>query len=220
VRNLVLPDNVKLTAEFKPDMLKGVTVIKGRALGLAYDAQGKAIKAEQDFTAIPYYAWANRGRGQMAVWVPNSESSARPLPWPTLAMKSKVTTSGRKDPRAINDGEEPRSSGDSDSYFDWWPRKGTTERVEYAFEKPATVSQIEVYWFDDTGRGEVRVPRSWRVLYQDGGEWKPVENEESYGVEKDRYNKVTFKPVTTSGLRLEVTMQPDWSAGIQEWKVK
>ena len=135
-------------------------------------------------------------------------------------MTSKVTTSGRKNPQAVNDGEEPRSSSDSDSYFDWWPKKGTKEWVEYAFEKPAAVSQIEVYWFDDTGRGEVRVPRSWRVLYREGEEWKPVETGEPYAVEKDRFNKVTFKPVTTSGLRLEVTMQPDWSAGIQEWKVK
>jgi uncharacterized protein len=57
-------------------------------------------------------------------------------------------------------------------------------------------------------------------LYKDGNDWKPVENLEPYGVAKDRYNKVAFKPVTTSGVRLEVTMQPDFSAGIQEWKVK
>jgi hypothetical protein len=57
-------------------------------------------------------------------------------------------------------------------------------------------------------------------LYKDGDTWKPVENLEPYGVAKDRYNKVTFKPVTTSGVRLEVTMQPELSAGIQTWKVK
>ncbi len=38
-------------------------------------------------------------------------------------------------------------------------------------------------------------------------------------VEKDRYNKVSFAPVTTRGLRLEVVLPPEWSAGIQEWKV-
>src|SRR5712664_4046020 len=32
--------------------------------------------------------------------------------------------------------------------------------------------------------------------------------------------KVTFAPVTTSGLRLEVTMQPQWSAGVQKWRVR
>ncbi len=220
VRNLVLPETAKLTAEFRPELLKGVTVVKGKVYGLAFDTQGKVIKNEQDFTAIPYYAWANRGRGQMLVWIPTSDAVARPAPFPTIAMTSKVTTSGRKNPRAINDGEEPSSSSDSTSYFDWWPTKGTTEWVEYAFEKPATVSETEIYWFDDTGRGQVRVPASWRVLYRDGDQWKPVENPGPYGVEKDRYNRVTFKPVMTNGLRLEVTMQGGWSAGIQEWKVK
>ena len=69
-------------------------------------------------------------------------------------------------------------------------------------------------------RGECRVPASWRVLYKDGDDWKPVEAAGAYGVAKDRYNQRRFKPVTTSALRLEVTLQPEWSAGIQEWKVE
>jgi hypothetical protein len=77
---------------------------------------------------------------------------------------------------------------------------------------------VELYWFDDTGSGQCRVPKSWRLLYKDGQSWKPVETAETFGIEKDRYNKVTFKTVTTDGLRLEVTLQPEWSAGIQEWK--
>jgi hypothetical protein len=92
--------------------------------------------------------------------------------------------------------------------------------VEYAFAEPSSVSEVEVYWFDDTGHGECRVPRSWRVLYKEGDQWKPVENRENYGIEKDRYNKVTFKAVVTAGLRLEVSSQPNWAAGIQEWKVR
>ena len=44
-----------------------------------------------------------------------------------------------------------------------------------AFAKPATVSETQIYWFDDTGRGGVRVPKSWRLLYKDGNGWKPVE---------------------------------------------
>ena len=57
------------------------------------------------------------------------------------------------------------------------------------------------------------MPASWRVLYKDGDAWKPVEPRGPYGVEKDRYNVVAFTPVTTTALRLEVTMQPKWSAG-------
>lgn len=224
VRNLMLPDDAKLTAEFKPDLLNGVVVVKGNAQALSLDDQGKPVKQERDLTMIPYYAWANRGPGEMMVWMPNVESAVRPLPAPTIASKSAVRASENQNPNlvfAINDQSEPRSSRDaSDGFFHWWPKKGTTEWVEYAFEKTITVSEVELYWFDDTGRGQVRVPGSWRIFYRDGDQWRSVENNESYGVEKDRYNSVTFKPVTTSGLRLEVSMQPGWSAGIQEWRVK
>ncbi|MGH9160058.1 MAG: glycoside hydrolase family 127 protein [Vicinamibacteraceae bacterium] len=220
VRNIVLPDSARLESTFRDDLLNGVQVIEGQAYGLAYDATGNVSKQEQRFTAIPYATWANRGRGQMGVWIARTEAHARPTPSSTVATTSTVTTSARKDPRAINDGEDPNSSDDPSSYFDWWPRRGTTEWVEYDFDTTATVSRVEVYWFDDTGRGEVRVPASWRILYKEGTEWKPVEASDAYGVAKDRFNNVTFEPVTTSGLRLEVTMQPKWSAGLQEWRVK
>jgi DUF1680 family protein len=224
VRNLLLPDSAKLAAEYKPDLLNGVVVVKSRAIALARDAQGKVHRQEQDLTLIPYYAWANRGKGQMIVWIPNTEASARPTPAPSIATTSRISVSGgrsvRRDPATINDAEEPASSNDPSSYFDWWPRKGATEWVEYAFDKPATVSEASVYWFDDTGRGQVRNPASWRILYKDRDEWRPVKNRNPYGVEKDRYNSVAFEPVTTSGLRLEVTMQPEWSAGLHEWRVK
>jgi hypothetical protein len=121
---------------------------------------------------------------------------------------------------AINDGEEPASSADPASYFDWWPQRGTTEWVEYAFEKPATISRLDVYWFDDAGRGRVRVPASWRVLYRTDTGWTPLETRDAYGVAKDQVNAVTFAPITTTGLRLELTMQPEFSAGIQEWRVQ
>jgi len=220
VRNLLLADNEPLRTEWKPDLLNGINVVNTKAVALSYDANGNVSKRPEQVTAIPYYAWANRGRGQMAVWVPDSEASARPAPYPTLATTAKVTVSGKsnKSVRAINDGEEPTASDDPSSYFDWWPVKGAQEWVEYAFEKPATVS--EVYWFDDTGRGEVRIPTSWRLLYKNGDEWKPVLAVNAYGVEKDQYNRVLFAPVTTSGLRLELSMQPKWSAGLEKWKVK
>jgi hypothetical protein len=168
------------------------------------------LKHQQTFTAIPYYAWANRGRGQMMVWIPETEAAARPAPF----LPPMVTASpSRRSPLTVNDGDESTS-------FDWWPKKGTTEWIEYAFDKPATVSSADILWFDDTGRGEVRVPASWRILYRDGDTWKPVETSAPYAVEKDRYNKLTFQPVTTTALRLEVTLQPSWSAGVYEWSVK
>ncbi len=220
VRNLLLPDSAKLTAEFKPALLNGVEVVKSKAISLTYDAQGQVQKKEQDFTTIPYYAWANRGQGQMAVWIAATEESAKPRAYPTAGTTAKVTASGTRSPRTINSGDDPQPATHFDAYFNWAPKKGTTEWVEYAFEKPSTVSQTGIYWFDEGTRGENRVPASWRVLYRDGSEWKPVETSDSYTVEKDRYNKITFRPVTATGLRLEVTQQPQWSAGIEQWWVK
>jgi DUF1680 family protein len=221
VRNIVLPDSNALTAEFQPNLLNGVEVIKGRAVGLVFKENGTVTRTEQPFMAIPYATWANRGRGQMAVWLARTDAAAKPTPYPTVATMSTLTHSdSRKNIRNIVDGEDPSSSDDPTSYFDWWPTNGSSGWIEMAFAKPATVSETDIYWFDDTGQGGVRVPKSWRLLYKAGDQWKPVETAGEYGVAKDRYNSVRFKPVITSALRLELTMQPEFSAGVQEWKVK
>ena len=36
---------------------------------------------------------------------------------------------------------------------------------------------------------------------------------------QDKYNRTTFDPVTTTGLRMTVELQPEFSGGILEWKV-
>ena len=228
VRNLVLPDNQLLTAEFKPDLLRGITVVKAKATALALDELGQTTSKPVEMTAIPYYAWANRGSGQMIVWIPTTEAAGTPAKLPTLTSAAKITTSGRKSPRPVADEDEPRSSRDGSFYFDWWPagtasggaNRVTNGWIEYAFDKPAMVTESELYWFDDAPNGGVRVPASWSILYKDGADWKPVENSGAWPVEKDRYNRVSFKPVTTSALRLEVNFQPNFSAGVQRWKVK
>ena len=48
-------------------MLNGVEVITGTAVGYVTEPSGKIVKREQPFTTIPYFAWANRGAGEMAV---------------------------------------------------------------------------------------------------------------------------------------------------------
>lgn len=50
--NATLPLDAVLNHSFKTDLLGGVEVITGPSV-----------------TAIPYYAWANRGRGEMSVWI-------------------------------------------------------------------------------------------------------------------------------------------------------
>lgn len=222
VFNLVLPDENELKAEFRSDLLNGVVVIIGEALALAEGEDGKTIKeTSQPFTAIPYHAWAHRGPGEMAVWIAREKDKARALPQPTLASQSMVTASGEKNASSVNDQWEPSDSNDhSHPYLHWWPNKGTVEWVQYDFKQPSIVSEVEVYWFDDTGRGECRVPASWKVFYRSGNEWMPVKAHEPYGTEKDQYNRVRFDWVKTSALKLEIQSQEKYSAGVLEWKVK
>ena len=121
---------------------------------------------------------------------------------------------------ALNDQIEPASSNDMTiPRFTWWDHKGTTEWVQYDFKSPATVSAAEVYFFDDTGIGGCRIPKSWRILYQDGSDWKPVEITGQYTTNLNAYNRIPCKPVNTPALRLEVQLQPGFSGGILEWRV-
>ena len=68
--NLVLPDGRPLAADFRPDLFNGAAVITGVALVLVKGRAGDTTAKEQTFLAIPYYAWAHRGPGEMAVWLP------------------------------------------------------------------------------------------------------------------------------------------------------
>jgi len=221
VTNLLLDDQAPLASEWRPDLLNGVMAVTGKAT--AYRTRDEKVVAEAvPLTLIPYYSWAHRGKGEMAVWLAREPAKARPAPEPTLASRSKASTSeGGKSLQGLNEQYEPADSNDHTAiYFHWWPKKGSTEWVQYDFPAETTVSETSVYWFDDTGQGECRVPRSWRVLYRSGGQWLPVAARDAFGVTKDTYNTVRFTPVTTSALRVEVVLPADFSAGIQEWKVK
>jgi len=69
--NIIIPENAVFTAEFKPDLLNGVTILKSEVPAIAIDNNGLQLTTtKKTFTAIPYYAWANRGKGEMTVWFP------------------------------------------------------------------------------------------------------------------------------------------------------
>ncbi len=65
VTDLRLSLGASLEAAFKPDLLDGVVEVtaKGEAVGEDGKAEPRTI------VAVPYFAWANRGKGQMAVWI-------------------------------------------------------------------------------------------------------------------------------------------------------
>jgi DUF1680 family protein len=69
--NLILPEGSVFTTEFKNDLLNGVNVIHSSAIAINIDNAGRSVTSKpQAFTAIPYYAWAHRGKGEMEIWIP------------------------------------------------------------------------------------------------------------------------------------------------------
>ena len=102
----------------------------------------------------------------------------------------------------------------------WWPAKNTNEFVQYNFDAEHTVSESKVYWYDDGPWGGCRIPVSYKILYKKGDQWIPVKNTTPYDVSKDKFNIVTFEPVNTTALRMEIQLPVDNSTGIHEWAVK
>ncbi|GAB3817670.1 beta-L-arabinofuranosidase domain-containing protein [Kribbella italica] len=114
---------------------------------------------------------------------------------------------------APHDGRRPASSADSTiPRFTWWDHRGTTEWIQYDLRSPRDMSTIEVYWYDDTGTGECRVPASWRALWLDGNTWHPIDT--TYETKPDQLNTATFAPVRAQVVRVEAILQPTFSAGI------
>jgi len=71
VSNILMPSNSTFKTEFRPELLNGVTVIKSEVPVINIDPQGENLSTvKRTFTAIPYYSWANRGKGEMTVWFP------------------------------------------------------------------------------------------------------------------------------------------------------
>ena len=69
--NFILPKATVFSTEFKRDLLNGVTVLKAEVPSVIIDKNGENISTvKRPFTAIPYYAWANRGKGEMMLWFP------------------------------------------------------------------------------------------------------------------------------------------------------
>jgi len=141
---------------------------------------------------------------------------------PTLAARSAATApAGAAGLRALNDGLVPggapgrRAASMSGPtpvpLFSWSGGRSAVQWVQYAFPLEEEVSRIEVFW--------VTPPQSWRLLYEDSRQWKPVAARGAYGLDTNTFTAVEFAPVRTSALRIEVTMTRDATASLAEWRV-
>lgn len=222
VLSAFMNQNPKFTEKYSSDKLYGIVELSTDAQVLSYDDKGRLTAKDVKLNMIPYYAWNHRGRGQMAVWLPQQLNAARPVMPPTKASKSKVIVSGEPSSvSSLTDGLVPKDENDrSMPYYHWWPKQGTTEWVVYEFPEPQSVGSSTVYWYDDGPWGGCRVPKSWKIYYKDQtGKWQPVTGVAKYPTVKGSANRVEFDIVNTDGLKLEVVLPDDNSTGIFEWEV-
>lgn len=235
--DIVIPRDSKIESHYEKALLNGVVVLEGDAFSVEKDpADGKIKEKPFTFKAIPYSTWNNRGDGQLVVWTPESKEYAIVKPEPTIASQARPVGGW-----GYNDQFEPTSSADINTpYHYWWLKSGTEESIGYKFNKPEKVSSVEVYWLAFDHYDVIyKAPESWKLLYKSGNEWKEVKNTSPYGTELDKYNKVTFEPITTTELKMVVQLQrpkvdaatdekgpqvvdvgrKGYSGGVIEWKV-
>src|SRR4029077_7562002 len=78
VFDCVLPDNARITPEFKENVLGGVTVLSiSGAERATRAADGEVSTQPVNLTAIPYALWNNRGLSTMEVWVARTRENAQ-----------------------------------------------------------------------------------------------------------------------------------------------
>lgn len=229
VAELLAPPGTTLVPEHKKDLLNGVTVLRGalrHATAPTWTGKGlyRALPEPTpvEATFVPYAVWDNRKAGPMEVFVPQAPPLPR-LGGPELTAKIEVSFKNwNSDPEGLRDGEEPTKSGRmpvKNCHF--WDHAGGTEWASYTWSEPQRLSGCRIFWFDDTGHGACRLPKAARVLYRDGETWKPVAIVDggSVPIAIDRWCDVTFAPVNTTALRLEIDQQQGWSSGVLEWRV-
>ncbi len=78
VWNFYLPDNAKFVESQQQILGETVITLQTEAITFEPTPDGQNLKPEKKkITAIPYYAWCNRGKTQMQVWLPRRIHSVR-----------------------------------------------------------------------------------------------------------------------------------------------
>ncbi len=143
VLNLLLEKETEFDSEYDPDLLNGVTIIKGKSRVTGNLKQEVNSWKEQNFKAIPYYAWAHRGVSEMAVWLPYNKSVFKI--YPHLAYKRFVKLENRPSPKygsrtLLTDGKNAKP----DQFHQWVGFDGNDMIAIINLGKKRTINSISV----------------------------------------------------------------------------
>jgi hypothetical protein len=218
--NIMLDKNQNFRFSYQKDLLNGLMTINGKAKYFQEGNNGNVTVSEVDFTAIPYYAWANRGGSEMEVWIPETKEAVFPEPFKKIYNKAIVSTSKTLrtgDLNVINDAYIPSSNEAIEVLgFNFWPLNKSEEWIEYTFEKPVKLNKSIVYW--TFKKNEIDYPKSWKLYYKKNGIWNKIRG--PYKFEQDGKPSVkSFQSIETDAIRLYLNLD-EKPAGLYEWVVK
>ena len=118
---------------------------------------------------------------------------------------------------------EPTKSngGTNQGWGNWSQPAGSEHYVQYDWDQEVTMNRFDIYWYDDGG--DTRIPASLKIMYLTAdGTWKEANMTTKFEdiLEIDKYNTILFDEITTSTVRLVMTVREDAAAnGIYRWKV-
>jgi len=164
VRNLVMPGDESFAVAFEPSFLNGVETINGKAITLSKKADRALVQTEQPFKAIPYFAWANRGKGEMAVWFIDGRDTNSPAFADHAARLAKLGNFGKDAVDYILPGDVTESAHQVKGDHSWTGTfNGRTYRHGPAFSyvmKVPTINHsklVVTYWGGETDEREFYV---------------------------------------------------------------
>ncbi|MEM9368942.1 MAG: beta-L-arabinofuranosidase domain-containing protein, partial [Planctomycetota bacterium] len=237
VHSLMIPRDVEFTPSRRDDLLNGLVTLTANVHSVGKEKDEFVTRGHR-ITMIPYFGWAHRGMSPMRVWFADKPEAAWPTTSDAIYTQAKLTTSGRNPwthVGAVNDQVLPRSSDDGEVLRFMWDKTDTApvgageletldantqlasgvRWIQYDCTEPTPVNRVSIFWA--TGdHGRCALPQSFRVLYRSEERWFSVTDKETTA-KGNELQTVTFDPVNTKSLRLEVVPPAGKTSGILEW---
>ncbi|WP_115046864.1 family 43 glycosylhydrolase [Xanthomonas arboricola] len=127
---------------------------------------------------------------------------------------------------ALNDGIVKANPLPPQLWGSWTPHNPPQQWLQYSWTRPVTLDRTRIVFWADQPAGAttgVAPPAHWHLEARQGGQWQPVQTRERYRTRTDRYQAVSFAPVTTRCVRVVLDASGAGTRhaalAVQEWEV-